>query len=79
MRECGLCMEQHPWPAGLSTLTVEVQVSADGLTVALPVGFQAPVRGGHDLLQALDPITDIALLALAAPLVLQHKGRVAIV
>lgn len=57
---------------------MEVQVSAGGLPMALPVVFQAPVRGGHDLFQALDPITDVALLALAAPLVLQHKGRVAI-
>lgn len=68
-----------PGPAGLSTLTMEVQVSADGLPMALPVVLQAPVRGRHDLLQALDPITDVALLAFAAPLVLQHKGRVAIV
>lgn len=68
-----------PGPAGLSTLTMEVQVSADGLPMALPVVLQAPVHGGHGLLQALDPITDVALLALAAPLVLQHKGRVAIV
>lgn len=68
-----------PGPAGLSTLTVEVQVSADGLPMALPVVLQAPVCGGHGLLQALDPIADVALLALAAPLVLQHKERVAIV
>lgn len=68
-----------PGPAGLSTLTMEVQVSADGLPMALPVVLQAPVHGGHGLLQALDPITDVALLALAAPLVLQHKRRVAIV
>lgn len=52
---------------------MEVQVSADGLPMALPVVLQAPIRGGHDLLQALDAITDIARLALAAPLVLQHR------
>lgn len=54
---------------------MEVQVGADGLPVALPVVLQAPVRGRHDLLQALDPVTHVAPLALAAPLVLQHKGR----
>lgn len=43
--------------------------------MALPVVLQAPVCGGHHLLQALDPVPDIALLALAAPLVLQHRGR----
>lgn len=54
---------------------MKVQVGADGLPVALPVVVQAPVCGGHRLLQALDPITDIAPLALTAPFVLQHKGR----
>lgn len=63
-----------PVPAGLSTLTMEVQVSAGGLPVALPVVLQAPVCRGHSLLQALDPVTHIALLALAAPLILQHGG-----
>lgn len=58
---------------------MEVQVGANGLPMALPVVFQAPVRGGHSLFQALDPITHIALLALTAPLVLQHKGRMAFV
>lgn len=56
---------------------MEVQVGADGLPMALSVVLQAPVRGRHDLFQALDPVTDVASLALAAPLVLQHKGRMA--
>lgn len=55
------------------TLTMEVQVSAGGLPMALPVVFQAPVCGGHGLLQALDPVTHVALLAFAAPLILQHR------
>lgn len=54
---------------------MKVQVGADGLAVALPVVVQAPVRGGHGLLQALDPVANIAPLALTAPLVLQHEGR----
>lgn len=54
---------------------MKVQVGADGLPVALPVVVQAPVSGGNGLLQALDPVTDIAPLALTAPLVLQHEGR----
>jgi len=58
---------------------MKVQVSANGLPMALPVVFQAPVCGGHGFFQALDPITNIAPLALAAPLVLQHKGRMAFV
>lgn len=61
----------HPSVA-LWELTMEVQVGADGLPVALPVAVQAPVRWGHHLLQALDPIANVAPLALAAPLVLQH-------
>lgn len=76
MREWDLSMEYH---AGLSMLTMKVQVSANGLPMALPVVFQAPVRGGHDLFQALDPVTNIASLALTAPLVLQHEGRPAFV
>lgn len=68
-----------PGTAGLSTLTMKVQVGANGLPMALPVVFQAPVRGGHGLFQALDPVTDVALLALTVPLVLQHKGRMAFV
>lgn len=62
----------HPSVA-LWVLTMEVQVGADGLPVALPIAVQAPVRRGHGLLQALDPITDVAPLALAAALVLQQR------
>lgn len=58
---------------------MEVQVSANGLPMTLPIVFKTSVRGGHGLLQALDPVTNIALLALTAPLVLQHKGRRAFV
>lgn len=58
---------------------MKVQVGANGLPMALPVVFQAPVRGGDGLFQALDPVTDVALLALTAPLVLQHKERMAFV
>lgn len=68
-----------PGTAGRRTLTMKVQVGANGLPMALPVVFQAPVRGGNSLFQALDPVANIALLALAAPLILQHKGRMAFV
>lgn len=68
-----------PSTAGLRTLTMKVQVGANGIPMALPVVFQAPVRRGHSLFQALDSVTNIALLALAAPLILQHKGRMAFV
>lgn len=71
--------KSSPGSAGLSTLTMKVEVSANGLPVALPVVFQAPVCGGHGLFQALDPITNVALLALTASLILQYKGRMAFV
>lgn len=71
--------DEVEYHAGLSMLTMKGQVGANGLPMALPVVFQAPVCWGHSLFQALDPITDVAPLALAAPLVLQHKGRPAFV
>lgn len=67
--------DEVEYHAGLSMLTMKRQVGANGLPMALPVVFQAPVCWRHSLFQALDPITDVAPLALAAPLVLQHKGR----
>lgn len=53
---------------------MKVQISANGLGVAVPVLFQAAVGGWHSFLQALNSVANITRFALTLPSVLQHKG-----